>query len=238
MADVLGRAMLDYQNRNYAEDIITFSSVGGRDILPLPYLFRGYDGMPRLEQLALHLCRGTVLDIGCGAGNHALYLQENGMDITGLDVSEGAVATCRLRGLKKTLNSTIYSLDGMKFDTLLLLMNGIGIAGNLAELDPFLVQIKQLMSPGGQVLLDSSDIIYMYDPEEIDLMTKRIVDTGEYYGQATFRMQYKEETGNPFEWLYLDYITLSERTEARGLSCELVMEGEHYDYLARLSVKK
>ncbi|MBT8183533.1 MAG: methyltransferase domain-containing protein [Eudoraea sp.] len=238
MADVFGRALLDFQNGNYTEDIITFSSVGGKDLLPLPYLFRSYHSMPGLEQHALELCRGSVLDIGCGAGIHALYLQEKGMDTTGLDISAGAIETSRMKGLKKTLYGNIYSIHGMKFDTLLLLMNGIGIAGSLTLLDPFLVQLKELLSPGGQVLLDSSDIIYMYAPEEIEQMSKKIVNTDRYYGQVSFRMQYKEESGNPFEWLYLDYNTLNQRTAAHGLSCELLMEGEHFDYLARLSVKK
>lgn len=238
MRDVLGQALLDYQSGNYKEDIITLSSVAGRDRIPLPYLFRDFDAMPKLEQRALELCSGAILDIGCGAGNHALYLQEKGMNITGLDNSAGAVETCRLRGLKKTLYGTIYTIDGIKFDTLLLLMNGIGIAGSLYGLDRLLVHVKNLLSPGGQVILDSSDIIYMFDPGDIDEDTKKIVNGDQYYGQVTFRMVYKGNKGGLFDWLYLDYDTLKVRSGVHGLSCELVMEGEHYDYLARLSVKK
>ena len=238
MRDVFGQALLDYQNGNYEEDIITFSSVAGEDILPLPYLFRDFAGMPKLEQRALELSHGSILDIGCGAGNHALYLQQQGLKITGLDISAGAIETCRLRGLKKTLYGNIHSIDGTKFDTLLLLMNGIGVAGNLDNLDPFLAQLKNLLFPGGQVLLDSSDIIYMFDKEDIEEETKLITDTDQYYGEVTFSMEYKGYKSTAFEWLYLDYDTLNERTIANGLSCELVMEGEHYDYLARLSIKK
>jgi len=238
MRDIFGQALLDYHSGNYEEDIITYSSVGGEDRLPLPYLFRDYKAMPKIEQRALELCQGAVLDIGCGAGNHALYLQENGLDITGLDISEGAIETCKLRGLKKTLYGTIYSVDGMKFDTLLLLMNGIGIAGSLTKLDAFLEQIKNLLLPGGQVLLDSSDIIYMFDDEEIIENTKTIASVDQYYGQVTFITQYRSQKSTPFDWLYLDYTTLKESCKANGFCCELVMEGEHYDYLARLSVKK
>ncbi|MCW5516848.1 class I SAM-dependent methyltransferase [Muriicola sp. Z0-33] len=238
MRDVFGQALLDYQSGKYKEDIITFSTVAGQDKMPLPYLFRNFEAMPAIEQQALKLCKGNVLDIGCGAGNHALYLQEKGLDVTGLDVSEGAISTCKLRGLKKTLNSTIYGLDGMKFDTLLLLMNGIGIAESLSKLDPFLKQLKQLLLPGGQVLLDSSDIIYMFDEEDIYEKTKSLIRSGQYYGEVTFTMEYKGYSSAPFQWLYLDYDTLKAHTRAHGWSCELVMEGEHYDYLARLSLGK
>ena len=67
---------MDYWREGHAEDIRTFSSLAGEDVIPLPYLFRDFDQMPAVEQRALELARGKVLDIGCGAGSHALYLQE------------------------------------------------------------------------------------------------------------------------------------------------------------------
>ena len=72
MSDIFGNALLDYQNGHYTEDIITFSSLDEKDVIPLPYLFRDFDTMPLLEQKALELCNGEILDIGCGAGSHSL----------------------------------------------------------------------------------------------------------------------------------------------------------------------
>ncbi len=243
MTDIYGRALLDYQSGNYREDIKTFSSLGEEDILPLPYLFRKYESMPILEQRALGLCKGKILDIGCGAGSHALYLQNQGLDVTGLDISEGAIATCRLRGLVKTLHGTVKEIDGIKFDTLLLLMNGIGIAGSLANLSEFLIHIKSLLNPGGQILLDSSDIIYMFDlPESVDPDPNSHLDhkdyiagDARYYGEVTFTMEYGGEKGSPFKWLYLDFNSMLRVAIENNLSCQLVMKGAHYDYLARLS---
>src|SRR5690606_2282402 len=127
MADIIGQALLDYQQSRYTEDILTTSSLDEEDCIPLPYLFRSFMEMPPIEKKALKLCRGNVLDIGCGAGNHSLYLQENGVNVTAMDKSAGAVETCRLRGVKKTVHSDILDYSREKFDTLLLLMNGIGI---------------------------------------------------------------------------------------------------------------
>ena len=235
MRDILGTALLDYQNGNYSEDIVTFSSLDEKDTIPLPYLFRAHSDMPVLEKKALELCRGEVLDIGCGAGSHSLYLQKKGFKVTALDYSKGAVKTCQLRGIAKTEYSNIYNFSKGQFDTLLMLMNGIGIVGQLPKLGDFFEHLKNLLKPGGQILLDSSDIIYMFDEDENG--GRWVPDTGSYYGQVEFTMKYKDLKSEPFLWLYIDYHTLEEVAIGRGLDCELVSKGEHFDYLARLSVK-
>lgn len=211
---------------------MTVSSLDETDTLPLPYLFRDFQDMPSLEQKALQLCTGSILDIGCGAGSHCLYLQENGFEVTGLDNSEGALETCRIRGVKSLIKSDILDFDNRRFDTLLMLMNGIGIAGRLDRLGGFLEYLKRLLKPGGQILLDSSDIIYMYD--EDDDGGRWIPEACNYYGEVEFTMSYKGWKSNPFLWLYVDYRTLQKLALDSGLNCELINNGEHYDYLARL----
>ncbi|MEZ4811457.1 MAG: class I SAM-dependent methyltransferase [Allomuricauda sp.] len=235
MADVFGKALMDYHFGKYTEDIKTFSSLDEEDCIPLPYLFRNFDEMPLLEQKALVLARGKVLDIGCGAGSHTLYLQEKGFEVTGLDFSEGAIRVSRDRGVIATVNMSIMEYHGSKYDTLLLLMNGIGLAGNLSNMDTFLQHLASLLRPNGQVLLDSSDIIYMFEQDEDGGYW--IPNTGQYYGEVTFVMEYKGQKGNPFPWVYVDYNTLQNACSANNLNCELVLSGEHYDYLARLTIK-
>lgn len=234
--DIFGKALLDYQAGNYTEDIKTYSSLAEEDVMPLPYLFRAFEEMPFLEQQALSLCKGTILDIRSGAGSHGLYLQNKGLQITCLDHSAGAITVCRARGVKETHLGDIFDVEGESFDTLLLLMNGIGIAGQLKNLDVFLNKLKSLLRPGGQILLDSSDIVYMYETDEDGGFW--IPDNLDYYGEVQFQMEYKKEKSNYFNWLYLDYNTLQRAALYNDLSCELVSEGEHYDYLARLSFKK
>ncbi|MFC4097549.1 class I SAM-dependent methyltransferase [Euzebyella saccharophila] len=231
--DILGQALLDYQNENYSEDITTYSpTLDEEDVMPLPYLFRDYSQMPQLEKKALRLCKGKVLDIGAGSGSHSLYLQEKKVDVTALDNSSGAIETCRLRGVEKTILQPILEYSGETYDTLLLLMNGIGLAGRAANLNTFLKHLTSLLKPNGQILLDSSDIIYMFEEDEDGGVW--VPNTGNYYGEVDFQMTYKEQKGKTFNWLYLDYKSLENAAELAGLSCEMVLEGEHYDYLARL----
>ncbi|MEM7487017.1 MAG: class I SAM-dependent methyltransferase [Bacteroidota bacterium] len=235
MEDIFGTALLDYQHENYSEDIKTYSSLDEEDVIPLPYLFRSYNEMPPLEQKALDLAKGKVLDIGCGAGSHALYLQNKGLEVTALDASKGAIEVCKERGVKTTVQNTILDYQESRFDTLLLLMNGIGLAGKLIGLVGFLNHLRSLLLPNGQILLDSSDIIYMFDQDEDGGFW--IPNNGNYYGEVRFTLEYRGQKGNPFNWLYVDFNTLKNACETNGFNCELVSQGKHYDYLARLSLR-
>ena len=125
----------------------------------------------------------------------------------------------------------LLALENETFDTILLLMNGTGIFRTLDELPNYLQKLKPLLHPGGQILIDSSDLIYMYDENEDGSYS---IPAEGYYGELTFTVSYKGQTDEPFPWLYLDYNTLQRAAQAHGLQCELIIEGEHYDYLARL----
>ncbi len=234
MKDLFGKAILDYQTHNSPEDLITETSISEADEMSVAYLFRGYEEMPQLEQKALQLAIGKVLDVGCGAGSHALYLQEKGFDVTAIDISANAIKACELRGLKKAKVQDIMQLDGEKFDTILLLMNGAGMCGRLKNLPNFLQKLKSLLTDTGQILVDSSDIIYMFD--EDDDGGKWIPTDVDYYGEVVFDITYKGEKENAFDWMYIDYNTLQNAAFANGFQCEVVLEGEHFDYLAKLTL--
>lgn len=235
MKDLFGKAILDYQTGNAPENLITETSISEEDEMSVAYLFRNYSQMPKLEQKALQMAKGRVLDAGCGAGSHSLYLQENRkIDVIALDISQNAIKACVLRGVKNTVVIDIMTYENEKFDTILLLMNGTGIIEKLSNISSFLQKLKSLLNEGGQVLVDSSDIIYMFDTDEDGGVW--IPSDPDYYGELTFTISYKGEKEEPFGWLYLDYNTLQNAAVANGLECELIMEGEHYDYLARLWV--
>ena len=87
-SDIIGKALLDYQLGNFSENIITYSSIAGNDEMDIPFLFRSYDEMPIIEQKALDLCKGQVLDIGCGAGSHTLYIQNKNLEVKAIDISK------------------------------------------------------------------------------------------------------------------------------------------------------
>lgn len=234
MKDLFGKAILDYQTNNAPQDLVTETSITEEDEMSVAYLFRSYAEMPALEKKAMQLTKGKVLDAGCGAGSHSLYLQnEKKLDVTAIDISPATIEACKLRGVKNAFACNLLDYEGEKFDTIIMLMNGIGITGKLKNISMFLQKLKSLLNPGGQVLLDSSDIIYMFDEDEDG---GKWIPAGDYYGELVFTLHYKDETEIPFDWLYVDYNTLQNAAHANGLNCELVKEGEHYDYLAKLSL--
>ena len=235
MKDLFGKAILDFQTNNSPEDLITETTISEEDEMSVAYLFRSYDEMPKMEQRALQLTKGRTLDVGCGAGSHSLTLQnDRNIDITAIDISANAIEACSLRGIKKVMVEDVLQLENEKFDTILLLMNGAGMCGKLKNIPKFLLKLKSLLNPGGQILLDSSDIIYMFDEDEDG--GKWIPSQKEYYGEIVFNISYKGEKEKPFDWMFIDYNTLQNAALANGLQCELILEGEHYDYLARLSI--
>ncbi|MDW5288832.1 class I SAM-dependent methyltransferase [Formosa sp. PL04] len=234
MKDLLGQALLDYQNGNYTEDIITSTNISDEDELPLPYLFREYKDMPKLEQTALNLATGHVLDVGCGAGGHSLYLQNKGLVVKSIDISKGAISVCNIRGVNHAHVASVLD-ETEQFDTILMLMNGTGVFQKLSYVTKYLSHLKSLLKPNGQLLIDSSDIQYMYEDEDGGLW----IDTNaNYYGELDYYLSYKGEKETALTWLYLDFETLKTACIEVGLTCENIKEGDHFDYLAKLTINE
>lgn len=231
MKDLFGKALLDYQNGNYTEDLITSTNISDEDELPIPYLFRDYNEMPPLEQKALQLAKGTVLDVGCGSGSHSLYLQNKGLMVKAIDISKGAIEVAKLRGVLNTELKSILD-ETQTFDTILLLMNGTGVFQELSQTSKYLRHLKSLLNDNGQILIDSTDIKYMYEDDDGGFWINAHAD---YYGELEYYLSYKGKVETPFKMLYMDFDTLKKVCKSVGLKCELILEGEHYNYLARMS---
>ena len=233
--DPMGCAIADYYKNGVAGRLRVFSSMFDEDEIPVAHLFREEDEMGELELKALECSKGRVLDVGAGAGCHALALQERGLMVTAIDVSPLSVEVMANSGVDDARLVDLYDtkLDE-KFDTILMLMNGSGIIGKIANMPQFFARIDQLLAEGGQVLMDSSDLIFLFEDEDggvdIDL-------AGDYYGEVDFTMQYKNIKGETFDWLYVDFETLAFHASENGFEAELVKQGEHYDYLVRLTRK-
>lgn len=259
--DPMGAAILDFQKHGKAARLRVLSSMFEEDEMPVTHLFRSISEMPVLEQKALQLAKGRVLDIGAGSGCHTLALQEKGFTVKAIDISPLSCEAMKLRGVKDAecinlfdphLSSGNHSQENLEahseenqethseknqeqfeggFDTILLLMNGTGIAGKIEYLPALFQRLKALLNPGGQILIDSSDLKYIYENEDGSF---DINLNGAYYGEVDYQMIYKDVKGDRFDWLYVDFPLLKSIAETCGLHGELVAEGEHYDYLARI----
>lgn len=234
MKDLMGRAIWDYYYQENPEDLQTETSISELDDLPVSYLFRDYQEMNALEKKALDLSFGKVLDVGSGAGSHSLYLQnERKLKVTALDISPKSIEICKARGIKNAICEDLLQFSEKNFDTVLLLMNGTGIFQSLEHIDQYLQKLKSLVAENGQILLDSTDILYMYDQDEDGGV---LVPATGFYGELDYYLHYKGESELPMKWLYLDFDTLENAAIANGFKIQKIEQLED-SYLAQLTLK-
>ena len=234
MKDLMGRAIWDYYYQENSEDLQTETSISELDDLPVSYLFRDYQEMNALEKKALDLSFGKVLDVGSGAGSHSLYLQnERKLEVTALDISPKSIEVCKARGVKNAICEDLLQFSEKDFDTILLLMNGTGIFQSLEHIDQYLQKLKSLVAENGQILIDSTDILYMYDQDEDGGV---LVPAKGYYGELDYYLHYKGESELPMKWLYLDFDTLENAAIANGFKIQKIETLED-SYLAQLTLK-
>ena len=230
--DPMGQAVLDHQQGKPTKKLRVLSSMFDEDEMPVSHLFRTYSEMPRLEQLALDLSKGKVLDVGACAGCHTLHLQEKGFNVTAIDISPLSVETMKLRGIRQVMLADMFEDNiGNNYDTILLLMNGTSIAGTLDRLPLFFNKLKTMLAPDGQILLDSTDIRYIYEDENGNFDH----DGTKYYGQVDYRMQYGHIKGRRFDCLYVDPATMQRCATATGFNSEILEQNDEYAYLMRLT---
>jgi len=225
--DVFGKALSDIYNKDEADTLWLHNSYGEPEEMPLEFFFRDDEDMPVLELQALKMCSGSVLDVGAGVGSHALLLQAFNIDVTAIDISEAAIDIMKDRGVKKAFLKDVFSYQE-KFDTVLMLMNGIGLTGTLAGFKHFLVAVKHLLNPGGQLIFDSSDIAYLYED-----MPK---PQNQYYGEVSYQYEYQGEKGNWFNWVYVDEETVKAVAKETGWNCEVIFDDGEDQYLVRLTL--
>jgi SAM-dependent methyltransferase len=228
------RALRDYFDGDTDATLVLHSSLGEHEEFPVSVFFREPEEFFAFERAALALSRGRVLDVGAGTGVHALYLQTRGQDVCAIDVLPEAVAIMQARGVHDARLADIWTFDAGPFDTILMMMNGIGVLGTLQGLNRFLEDVPRLLKRGGQVLLDSGPGRVVGDSGE-PAVELPLGDQGGYYGEAWIELEYRGEKGPPFRELYADSDTLARHAEAAGWECEIVFRDELGGYVARLT---
>ena len=230
--DPMGAAISDFYTKGHAGRLRVFSPQFEEDEIPVSTLFRSFEEMPVLEQEALKLAKGNILDVGAGSGCHSLALKEMNKQSLAIDISPLSVSVMQERGITAQQANLFDEHFVGQFDTVLMLMNGSGIIGKLDNMGSFFERMKLLLATGGCILMDSSDLRYLFEDEDGSML---IDLAGDYYGEMEFTMQYKQIKGDAFPWLYVDFDTLKFYASQYGFKVEKIRDGEHYDYLARLS---
>ena len=204
--DAFGHAMYDYFSsgmRNpHINEVIEredgyIETSGG----PAAY-FAGYRNWPPEEKKALRYVRGRVLDIGCGAGRHSLYLQGKGLEVVGIDNSPLAIEVCKQRGFKHAEVTSINQINSKLgvFDTVLMLGNNFGLFGSYAGVKRLLKRISGITSKNARIIATSNDIYRTDNPEHLkyhELNRKR----GRMAGQIRFRVRYHQYATPWFDYL-------------------------------------
>jgi SAM-dependent methyltransferase len=230
--DAFGEAIEAYFSGEKDSVVKVVSSITEDDVIPAAYLFREFNDMPEGEQIALGKSTGRVLDVGAGAGSHVLWLQERGIPAVALEISEKAVEVMKKRGVTEAIQTDLwYYKPTDKFDTILLLMNGLGLAGTLEKLPGFLELLKSWLKPSGEIFVESADIWYMFENEDGSVSFDL---NGPYYGEVTYQMVFKGEGGKPFPWLFLDPASLEDYAISAGFKVDFLYENDNFQYLARL----
>lgn len=227
MKDLFGQALLDFHNKSSNTPLLLHSEYGPPEAIPLERFFRSE--YTDLENFALDQVKGNILDIGAATGRHALHLQNQGYDVTAMDISLGCSTIIKEIGLNKIITDDIYTFADQKYDTIMMLMNGIGIAGSLEGLEKLLLHLKNIITPTGQLLMDSSDISYLYEGNPLPV--------NKYFGELSYQYEYKGVLGDSFNWLYIDQQKLTEIANSTGWICQIIFEDETDAYLARLQMK-
>ncbi|MCP4726097.1 MAG: methyltransferase domain-containing protein [bacterium] len=228
-----GRALIDHINGESSVKVKVCREDGLENLEPVEIYFRDEIHFLPLEKKALDMCSGRILDVGAGAGCHTLPLQNRGMDVTAIDISPEAVEVMKKRGVGNVHLGDIFSFSSDQFDTILLMMNGISIVESIEGLDNFLNQCKELLNPGGQVLFDSTDLRKaLNDAREFEFLND-LVKQGRYFGETRFHLEYKDMKGSMFQMLFIDPDTLREEVLKTGYKCEIIMQNDFGQYLAR-----
>ena len=233
--DAIGQAMLDHFEGRGGEEIVErddgfiLATDGPADYLAL------YEAWPAVEQQAMDLVQGRVLDVGCGAGRGALVLQERGHEVVAIDVSPGAVEVCTRRGVKDARVLTIEEIGPElgTFDTVLLLGVNFGLLGNEAKATELLGRFAALTTERGRVVAGSREPYASVDPIELNYQ-QRNRDRGRLPGQRRLRVRNRNLATPWFNWLTVSVPEMRGIAASAGWRVTTVLDADSPLYVALL----
>jgi SAM-dependent methyltransferase len=234
--DVFGQALFDYFNGREDSQIVVERSDGevGPDGGPKVYFSEYKDWPPPpIEKRAMRYVRGRVLDVGCGAGRHALYLQDKGHEVVGIDNSPLAIEVCRCRGLKDARLLSIGRISSRlgRFDTILMFGGNFGLVGNFEKGKRLLRRFAKITSRRGRILASSVDPYDTDDPMNLEYH-KTNQRKGRMSGQIRLRVRYKTYKSAWFDWLIVSKDEMREMLKDTGWKLKRTIETTGPRYMA------
>lgn len=228
---VFGDCLFDVHQGNLDAKVIVHSPGFDNDEIPGTYLLRGEKDIPDWERIALSECFGKVLDVGSCSGAHSKILQAKGLNVHSLELDAKACAFQKeIQGIKKIHNVDFAEFTSNEnFDCILLLMNGLGIAGYLQSVPSFINYCLSFLKKGGKLIFESCDIAYLFPDQDLS--------DSPYYGELSYQVSYNNQLSKEFPWLYLDAKTLKEMAVKQQWDLEILFEGEDDNYLAKITAK-
>lgn len=228
----LADALRAYQDGRTDARLVVRTDLGTREEWPAALFFRTPAEFPPLEREALRHCGRRVIEVGAGAGPHALALLREGHEVLAVEALPEIAALLAERGVETVTVRPLDDLPAGAADTVLLLMNGLGLAGTLEGLQPLLESAARLLAPGGRIVADSTDPRRFL---EIDDEEPVVGQDGRYGGEVQFQVEFDGAKGSPFPFLYVDAGTLVKHASRAGLTLEAALPFENGTYLAILA---
>jgi SAM-dependent methyltransferase len=222
--DIIGDALKSFHYHKDSTPLIVNTNYGDAEEMLPQSLYREKDAIPDYEWVMVDQARGKTLDIGAGCGSHSLLLQEKVLEVVAVEISSGAAEIARLRGVINIKNEDFKNYQHEKFDTITMVMNGIGVVGSLKGFTDSLQKFKTMLNPGGQLLFDTTDISYL----------GRKTTSSEYFGEVSFQFEYKGSKGAWFNWLYLDITTLRSVCNSHGWKMQIIYQDEEDHFVMKL----
>lgn len=228
-----GLALKEFYEGNKYAKVIFHRDDGLKEDHHVFLYFRSQRDFSLIENQAIALCRGKVLDIGAGVGPHSLELQKMGLEVYAIDISFNACEIMKKRGVMNVKCSTVYDLKEITFDTILLMGRSIGFVENLLGLKKFLNFCNGLLNSGGFILLDSFDVQQTTNQTHLAYQNENS-KSGRYFGEIRLQLEYKGQIGEKFQILHVDPYTLTKTAKEVGWSCDTIYKEKNGDFLAKI----
>jgi SAM-dependent methyltransferase len=240
--DAFGRQLYDYYLRNsisHIPGIIERYDGYINSSGSITLYFSGFKDWPLIERKAIRLARGRVLDIGCGAGRHCLYLQEKGLDVTGIDNSPLAIEVCKQRGVKDAILLSIGDIHpGLGvFDTVLMFGSNFGLFGSFKGARRTLKKLDRITSKHAKILAMTNDLYRTEDPDHLSYHEYNR-NHGRMGGQLKLKVRYRKYSTPWFDYLLVSKAEMEDILDGTGWKAARYIDSEDSHYVAVIEKRK